>query len=294
MNDPSLEAIKLYLRSHRRRDAVDAADAERITRSLDAIRDAAVAAGDQQLATFTWCLRRTLDVQAQYLHAFSLLKAGDFYDAWCFLERAEVGLMSLTRHFPDELDEYGLSFITTHVEQLQTLFPYHLFFSPAMVHGETRCSICNHVISIRNRCSHIVSEIYDGDLCSRVIRPSEILEISLVENPVRKANVMFLTDPKTGERVDDYDYSLLSSVVQYLVSPIDRWTAQWSRSRAPHSKFKNVGRNDRCPCRSGKKYKACCLQHDGVLQSHVHVEFERHSRAISAFALRRRTIAPEA
>jgi hypothetical protein len=142
-------------------------------------------------------------------------------------------------------------------------------------------------ISIRKRCGHVVGEIYDGELCSRVIRPAAILEISLVENPVHKANVMFLTDPKTHERRDHYDYSLLSAVVAQLRSPCDRWSSEWSRCRAPHSKFKHVGRNDKCPCRSGKKYKACCLPHDGVLQSHVHIEIDGSQRVINAFAYRR-------
>lgn len=292
MNAPSLEPIKLYLRSYRRRVAVDPADAERITRSLDSIRDAAVAAGDQQLAKLTWCLRRTLEVQHRYLRAFAHLKDCEFYEAWCLLEGAEVGLIALTRHFPDPRDEYGLSFIESYVSQFQGLFPYHLFTSPAMVHGETTCSICQQPITIRRRCEHIVGEIYDGELCSRMIRPAAILEISLVTNPVHKANVMFLTDPKTKERIDHYDYSLIAAVVRQLASPFDKWSAEWGQRRAPHSKFKNVGRNEKCPCRSGKKYKLCCLPHEGVLQPHVHIEFEAHHRFIDAFASRR-SIHPE-
>jgi len=36
--------------------------------------------------------------------------------------------------------------------------------------------------------------------------------------------------------------------------------AEWDAPPAPHvSPFRSVGRNDPCPCGSGKKYKKCCL-----------------------------------
>ncbi len=31
-------------------------------------------------------------------------------------------------------------------------------------------------------------------------------------------------------------------------------------SRLPNKKFPGTGRNERCPCGSGKKYKFCCIQ----------------------------------
>lgn len=29
-------------------------------------------------------------------------------------------------------------------------------------------------------------------------------------------------------------------------------------------KLKKVGRNDRCPCESGRKYKDCCMSKEGI------------------------------
>ena len=40
-----------------------------------------------------------------------------------------------------------------------------------------------------------------------------------------------------------------------------KWVAERSEPRLPaHRDGPRVGRNDRCPCGSGKKYKRCCLQ----------------------------------
>ncbi|HIT54889.1 TPA: SEC-C domain-containing protein, partial [Candidatus Galligastranaerophilus intestinigallinarum] len=30
------------------------------------------------------------------------------------------------------------------------------------------------------------------------------------------------------------------------------------------NKFKNIGRNDPCPCGSGKKFKKCCMLKEGI------------------------------
>jgi SEC-C motif-containing protein len=43
----------------------------------------------------------------------------------------------------------------------------------------------------------------------------------------------------------------------------ERWRRQTEANRAPSQRFENpfkgVGRNDPCPCGSGKKFKKCCL-----------------------------------
>jgi SEC-C motif/Protein of unknown function (DUF2384) len=52
-----------------------------------------------------------------------------------------------------------------------------------------------------------------------------------------------------------------------------------------------IGRNDRCPCGSGKKYKHCCLPRYAPSNDHVwarqHEESDRLTREITRFALRK-------
>jgi hypothetical protein len=43
--------------------------------------------------------------------------------------------------------------------------------------------------------------------------------------------------------------------------PLNRETGYWAQAQIPRaSPFKKVGRNDPCPCGSGKKYKKCCMR----------------------------------
>jgi SEC-C motif len=47
---------------------------------------------------------------------------------------------------------------------------------------------------------------------------------------------------------------------------VDGWLAEWDaqerRSKEAPARKRKVGRNDPCPCESGKKYKKCCLMAD--------------------------------
>lgn len=235
----------------------------------------AVAKNDEEAAKDLWCLEQTLHSQRLYLEAFDLLKQGAFYDAWCKLEQTELALMFLGRHFRPSFAKYRLDFIETHVKQWQQLYPYKIFMSPEIVEEEKTCNICKTPISIRNPCGHIVGEIYGGEQCCRIVSKMQFLGMAMVENPVQKYSVPFIIDPKTGESKDHYDYSIVRFAAERLRSPTDGWGFVWTKKRHPHSRFPHVGRNDRCPCESGKKYKKCCLQENGVLRPHVEITFDK-------------------
>ena len=73
---------------------------------------------------------------------------------------------------------------------------------------------------------------------------------------------------------------------------IDGWLAEWDAARTRTNvagasvKQRKVGRNEPCPCGSGKKYKKCCLDSDEAARPRV-VEAEttaldhRHPRRTS-------------
>jgi hypothetical protein len=53
----------------------------------------------------------------------------------------------------------------------------------------------------------------------------------------------------------------------------------------------NTGRNDPCPCGSGKKYKKCCLPKEEavMLEAHARDQAAREQRAEARRAEQRRT-----
>jgi hypothetical protein len=246
-----------------------------IANTLKGVKLNAVDRGDQDMAKMVWCYEQILKIQRNYLSAFNAMKTGDFYGAWCRLERIEIKLGFLEPHFliDPTSDAYKLAYIEKHTIQFQSLYPYKFFLSPARLDHEKKCSICGRNISIRNPCEHKKGEIYNGEMCSHEITKADILEVSVVSNPVQKYSVLFLSDSETGDHKDHYDYSLVKFLISRLNSPFDAWEVRWTKIRHPDSLFADINRDDNCPCDSGKKYKNCCLRKDGILRPHVEFIF---------------------
>lgn len=264
-----LNEVRAYLCSVVSREPSD----EKIYARLDELKAQAVAVDDQVLAKAVWCYETILRIQSLFVSAFNLLKAEQFYDAWCEFERVEHGINALGRHFPLDDDTYKLLSIDRHTKQFQSLFPYKMFGSPEYLALEKKCTICDQVVSIRNSCGHIQGEIYNGEMCSRVITELEFIGMGIVEKPAQKYSVLFPSDAD-GKRIDSHDYTFLKVIAKGLSSPFDGWEIEWTKRRHPHSKFQYLSRNDKCPCESGKKYKKCCLNEEGILRPHLNITFE--------------------
>lgn len=238
---------------------------------LKRLKQAAVSAANEDEARLLWCLEETLATHHHYLEAFSLIKAGRFYDGWCELEQSELSLGRLARHVSFGT-EYLLEFIAAHVPRFQALYPYRLFASPEVVATEKVCSICGQRIAIRKSCGHRAGEVYGGEYCVRIVKQMKLLSVSMVTNPAHKYAVMF--PKRKASEPDPYDYTLLRYVSGALASPFHGWTCKWTEQRQPHSRFSDVGRNQLCPCGSPQKYKRCCLPTPGVLRPHCQVSFD--------------------
>ena len=229
----------------------------------------AVTDKNQELAKEIWCLETTLEIQSNFLTAFSEMRQELYYEAWCTLEQAEIGVLSLRRH--RKLSDFCLSFIAAHVERFQGLFPYKLFFSPGFVVKERRCGLCNALITPRMGCDHRLGEIYDGVLCFHEIADAEIAEVSMVSNPVQKSCIGWVMD-SSGNRIE-YDHSIVRYVVERLQSPFHAWGFEWTKIRHPHSLFQGTAPSAPCPCESQRNYADCCLPEAGVMRPHCAVFF---------------------
>jgi len=242
--------------------------------AMESARKNAVEVNDQAKAKETWAYRQILEIQRLYLKAYSQLKEYEFYRAWCTLEQCELAINQLCPHYEiEDNDEFSICFIQIHVEKYQSIFPYKIFMSPEILEKEKKCNICGQTVSIRNPCGHEVGEIYNGEMCIRVVTDCEFLGLAIVESPLQKYSVGFLVDPETGKSKDHYNYAVVKYLIDRLISPFDAWTPHHTKVRHPHSKFLGIGRNSKCPCGSGKKYKKCCLTEVGVLMPHIEFDF---------------------
>ncbi|MEM9216050.1 MAG: SEC-C domain-containing protein [Cyanobacteria bacterium P01_F01_bin.150] len=247
--------------------AMQAYEIENMERLLVELKRDALHAEDQKLAAHIWCLQEAVAVHNSYFSAFSLLKKGAFYDAWCELENTEKGLWAIKApqsYLPDYWEEfwnYGqYGFIEEHVPKWQALFPYRLFCSPGMTYKQY-CSVCDVEINPRKPCDHKDGEIYNGEMRARVVRDIRYNHIALVKNPANKFAFLFLSDPETGEKVDHYDYSLAKGLISVLDHPFQRWDYDIQTLERDYAYFKGRGfkENDLCPCGSKRKYSDCCI-----------------------------------
>ena len=209
--------------------------------------------GDQLTAKAVWCLETIGRIQDHFITAFSQIKTGEYAEAWQELDRCETEISFLDSHFSEMPGEFGVEHARIHTKQYQELYLLKWGFSPAFLQKDVRCSICDAKISLRTTCGHEVGEIYDGEMCGKVINDLEILHIALVDKPAQKYSVIF----PNGN--DDDRLALLQYLGRNLKSPWHRWSYYKEVRKQYHPVFKDVRRNDRCPCGSGRKYKRCCL-----------------------------------
>lgn len=267
-----IEIVLQYLREAP--DNFTKRDSRALLKFLAIIKDKAVKSNKQRIAKEIWCFEQMIQIQDDFIESYFQMKSGEFYKAWCTLEQIEIALNSLIPHINNISDQFYMAFIEKHTAQLQSLFPYKLFLSPEFIELEKKCNICNKTIAIRNPCSHRVGEIYNGELCVRIVTNLELLGIGMVFKPTQKFAVPFILDSETNEPEDHYDYSIVNALIKRLYSPFHAWYVNWTMRRHPHSKFSHIGGDSLCPCESGKKYKDCCLDKSGVIRPHVEFMFE--------------------
>jgi len=238
---------------------------------LQQIKEGFVKEDKQGQAKQIWIYQTIIEIHSLYKKAFELLQRQLFYDAWCHLERIEIAFQGLKKHFSFNKSQFYLWQIEKNVLNLQILYPYKLFGSSEILKKKKKCSVCDKEISIRSSCGHIVGEIYNGEMCHRIVTEAEVLGLSLVQNPGNKYSVMFLNDPETGKQKDQYSYDLIDFLFELIESPYELWDLEVSQREISTSDFINIKRNDSCPCGSGQKFKKCCLNKVG--EKYPHYEF---------------------
>ena len=213
---------------------------------------------NQIRAKAAWCLETVGHIQDNFISTFLQIKAGEFRRAWDLLEQCENAITSLDRHFVENQSEFGIEHVRVHTRQWQELYHLKLGFSPGFLFEEVCCSVCQSKRTLRSDCGHEKGEIYDGEICADVVTKAQILHISIVDSPARKSSVIWPEDETLPQ------FIMLKQLADELWSPWDAWRYHKEIRRRHHPAFKNLGRNDRCPCGSDLKYKHCCLKKDAV------------------------------
>lgn len=234
--------------------------------NLTTLKQNFVRQNDQLSATAAWCLEAIGKIQDSYITVLCHLRNEKFKDAWELLEQCEIGVGDLDKHFIEENGEFGIEHVRVHASQIQELFFLKWGFSPGFLIKKSFCSICNAQLSIRTDCGHIIGDIYNGEMCRRIITEAKMLHVSIVDSPAQKHSV-FWPESEGIRR-----FAPLTFLSDKLASPWDKWNYHKEDRKLHHPAFRNVGRNDRCPCNSNLKYKRCCLNKERIPEF-PHIEF---------------------
>ena len=210
---------------------------------------------DEHIANYLWAEETIVKIVRDFVSVFNLLKQEEFYKAWCAAEQVELCINNLIRNFPDFYQI--VSYHNTIIHQLQRLYPYRLFASYVINIKREECSICHKPRSIRSMCGHRKGYVYNGELCYNTVTDLDIISIDLVQNPVHKYAVLFLSDEK-GDNQNDYDYGLLKGLMRYWKDPFQPWNYRIEDIRSEEKDFSDLTSESLCPCGSGEKYGACC------------------------------------
>lgn len=223
---------------------------EEVLLELEHKKKNAIKNRNELLANELWCLIEVYKVHKQYLSMFKLLKQGKYENAWNLLELIDISLGNLRANFGDGMNGYNLTFINTVIKYYEMIFPEYVFISRESIIKSEKCSICGKKASLRNGCNHIPGKLYMGELCLREVTDMEILGVAIVKHPFDKYAMLELKDK-------EYNYQVLDYLMSKLKSPFRPWYVEKLTRKKPE--YENIGRNDECPCGSGKKYKRCCF-----------------------------------
>jgi hypothetical protein len=242
-----------------------------INQIIDSLKDEktkAIKCGDEAKANACWRELEGLELNLLYIQAFHNIKTEKYREAWIQLEQCEIKYKFLSENSTEDyLCDSRAVFIENYVSKWQSLYPYCVFASPGFKVGYYTCSICNHKIRPRSRCEHKKGKVYNGELCLHIGHELEFLEISIVSTPVQKYSVM--------HNDETLDFTLLKYLSDILENAFEEWNVNWTTMKFPAERFISVKTGDKCPCKSGNNFEACCMGQDEIEIPHVDFIFSK-------------------
>jgi hypothetical protein len=220
---------------------------------------------DENTLLLIWFCLSVIQAIELFHEVFLLLKKREYYKAWNELGQIEVIINNIKENITDCSQYIAFSFLEQNTVKLQKIYPYKLFTSIVLIDTKEECSICGNSMNPFTGCEHIRGKVYAGEMCYSIVSNGNFIGIDIVEKPAMKCAVLF-------EEIDNPEkYQLLEYIIPKLPNEYTHWDYKVSTKYKPHSKY-TVGRNEQCPCNSGKKYKHCCMQNTKGIK-YTHYEF---------------------
>ena len=179
-----------------------------------------------------------------------------FPRSWNLLQET-ITTLRVVKKFSGQHEGFYLGLIEKQVTAIEKLYPYKFFMSIEAITEGAECSICGKEIDSLE-CEHIAGELYNGQMACRIIKEiKKVPSVSIVTSPADKGCIIQPMDNGSlSFRMVEF---LADTVISRQMNPWEFGGIEETTTRETVSKFNKVGRNDKCPCGSNKKFKKCCL-----------------------------------
>ena len=214
----------------------------------------------------SFVLRTFCSFISSYSLTWERIVATRFSDSWMSLQDALDQLRILKK-----FSSIDLVFFENQLLQLEEAYPYRLFSSMGVIVDSFACSICGKDID-SNLCPHRIGELYSGQLAVGVAQNEvKIDHFSLVTHPDDKRCVISIDDNSDQFMVLRHLSNELKSK-KYAISDFRRLVT--TVVKKPNPDFVKQGRNEKCSCGSGLKFKKCCINKEYLTGDHAELVFE--------------------
>lgn len=216
--------------------------------------------------TALFVLEKYLDLLSKYGLLWEQILAQEFSTSWITLQDA-LDLLRVIKRF-STLD---VSFFENQLLELEPAYPYQVFFSIGATASWFECSICGHDIDSLD-CPHRSGHLYGGEMAYAIAQDlMNIDHVALVSHPEDKRCVVEYEDTAEVFGLIRYISESVSSR-KFRISDFTR--LEWKKRKRPNPEYVGLGRNDRCFCGSGKKFKHCCISKKELEGDHVQIVCE--------------------
>lgn len=237
----------------------------------DNIKMQAIVSQNELIANSLFVVKAYCEMFKYYSMYWQLLLEERYKDSWILLQDTIDKLFVVTK-FTKNHNEFGIELLNEHLNQLEKLYPYKIFASIEAVVKTKKCSICGKSL-LDLDCSHIPGELYWGEMAVSKAEGIVLEAVALVQHPLDKRCVMELSE---DTRTEKEKFKILNYFVENNKNPLCFFSVIETENFFYNEDYDIAGRNDPCPCNSGKKFKKCCgeYKYQKGVYSHIEVKGE--------------------
>lgn len=214
-----------------------------------------------------YILRTVLNTLIEYASYWNHVSKKFCSESWSHLQNTQDSLRVLKKFTKADKTEF-FQFFQKQCENLEKIYPYNLFASIEAIYKKVECSICGKNMDSFD-CPHIRGELYRGKMASGIVTDvAHLCSVSLVTEPQDKRCIISYPEDSPAFNAIHYLSDLLT---KRQLNPLKFSHVKFRKIDIPISKFGKMGRNVRCPCGSGKKYKKCCIEKESIEKDHVDI-----------------------